>query len=76
MQRLKCNLQHILSDSKLHLFQRTKATKFDSELTLHFAQSQEVWKNISSRDSGFTPADNLASNLNVDFPDMPESWPV
>lgn len=47
-ERLKCDLQHILSDSKLLLFQRTKATKFVSELTLHFPQSQEVRKNISS----------------------------
>lgn len=44
VQRWKCDWQHILSDPELHLFQSTKAMEFDSELTLYFSQSQEVWK--------------------------------
>lgn len=59
---------------KLCLFQGTKATKwFRADFV--FSQSQEVQKNISSWDSDFTPAQNLASNLILNFPDVPDSRP-
>lgn len=59
---------------KLYLFQGTKATKwFRADFV--FSQSQEVQKNISSWDSDFSPAQNLASNLILNFPDVSDSRP-